>query len=380
MKVRQLTRRKEYSETEDVLVAAKQRLRYLRTKFEHLVVAFSGGKDSLALLTLLEEVNKEDGITEKVTCVFRDEEVINTSIVNFVQSVAESGRYNFFWMAYPMNVGFNLMGKYMPFTACGDDHKWHRQPPPYAIRSLGADTRKLDEWQVEDLERKFLGGYGRTCILLGMRAAESFKRFTALTSKEKDNWLSIKAKGHGRASPLFDWEEFDVFKWFWESGTPYCPVYEAQMWVGTRLRVSSSLHDRAFQQLEKLKESEPLYYQQLLSVVPELETQLRYFKSIDVCAKIAGYPHTFEGLRAYIDDNIEEQYRPMAHKHVDIGERMRSNRPNKRLGDIPLRYLFKEVLAGKYWGGFVTYREPSEEDIEFEKEASWTTPSTLISP
>ena len=359
-------RAKRYLEL-DVLTAAKERIRYLRTKFDTLVVAFSGGKDSWALLSLLEAVNAEDGITTPITVAFRDEEVINTTVVEFVKKVAESGRYDFLWFAYPMNVGMNIMGKYMPFVSWDTNRKWHREPPPYAIRSLGVDTAAMDEFQVHNSESAYYNAVGNTCVLMGIRAAESLKRFMGLTSKEKDNWISGDGMGSpATASPLYDWEEQDIFKWFYDANLDYCPVYNGQMWVNTTLRVSSSLHDRSLEQLVKLKEAEPEYWAQLISVLPELETQVRYSSEIDWWASIRSYPHTWEGLRQYIEENLDPDFKVMANAYVDQAVSLRSRLGRKPLGGVPMRGIFDDIVRGKYWGGVVTFKEPNHDDYVFE--------------
>lgn len=364
-------RGKRYIEDTNVLDGAKARLRYLRDKFDKLVVAFSGGKDSWALLTLLEEVNREDGITDPITVAFRDEEVINTTVVDFVTKVAESGKYDFLWFAYPMNVGMNIMGQYKPFVAWDPNRKWHRQPPSYAIKSLGVPTAEMDEFQVHSAEEPFYNAIGSCCVLMGIRAAESLKRFMGLTHKVKDNYISMRTgpkAGPSTASPLYDWEENDVFKWFYDSGVSYCPIYDSQMWVNTSLRVSSSLHDRSLEQLVKLKEAEPAYWAQLVSVLPELETQVRYSDEMDWWATIRSYPHTWEGLRQYINDHLTGDFVPMAHAYVDQAISLRSRLGRKPLGGVPMRGIFNDIVRGKYWGGVVTFKEPNHDDYVFEQQ------------
>src|SRR4051794_14042250 len=69
----------------DVLEAARQRIRTAFERFDHVIVSFSGGKDSLALLHLTREVQLEMGIAGPTRAQFRDEEVIPDDVVDFVQ-------------------------------------------------------------------------------------------------------------------------------------------------------------------------------------------------------------------------------------------------------------------------------------------------------
>lgn len=74
--------KKEYIDT-DVYTEAKKRIRHIIETFDSILVCFSGGKDSLAVLCLVEEVYKEMGITRKIKVVFRDEELIPDDVVRF---------------------------------------------------------------------------------------------------------------------------------------------------------------------------------------------------------------------------------------------------------------------------------------------------------
>lgn len=61
----------------DVLEAAKERVRYLFTRYDDIVCSFSGGKDSLVCLELLAMVRDEMNITKKIDVIFYDEELIS---------------------------------------------------------------------------------------------------------------------------------------------------------------------------------------------------------------------------------------------------------------------------------------------------------------
>jgi len=354
-----------------VLEAAKARLREARARYDHLWVAFSGGKDSLTMLELLAEVNAEDGITTPINVMFHDEEVINTSIVRFVEKVAQDPRFNFKWLSIPMNVGFMCMGKYERFVCWDSARVWHRQPPSYAIREVGVDTSDMDEWEIDRAIFRVLEPKGSLGLLLGIRTQESLKRFITLTAKEKDNWISegtLHGRPFAKVYPIYDWLEDDVFKFFWEKGITYCPVYDGQMWADVNLRVSSSLHAQSWYQLKRMKETEPEYYAQLASVIPALETHLRYGKSLDHWQRIEGYAHTWEGIREWARDHLDPEHVEMVTAYVRIAERMRARRERLApLGGVAVRRVFWNVLTGAYWGTPLSHDDGvTIQDMEFE--------------
>ena len=72
---------KQYIET-DVYVEAKKRLHHIYDIFDNVVIMYSGGKDSLAVLHLAHEVLKKSVITNTKDVVIRDEELITDEVIN----------------------------------------------------------------------------------------------------------------------------------------------------------------------------------------------------------------------------------------------------------------------------------------------------------
>lgn len=351
----------------DVLTAAKDRIRYLLDQFDQLWVAFSGGKDSLVTLKLVEEVYAEEGLTTKVNVLFRDEELIQDPIVDFVRGYAESGRYNFRYMAVPMKVGKFIMGRHLPFTAWDPNRRWHRQPPPYAETTLPsgevADENNMDG-------AVFAGYKGKIGVCLGVRADESLKRFLGCVATVNDNYISRATKQVWTCKPIYDWSEGDVFKYFYDRGIAYCPVYDAQMWAGTQLRVASTLHERAMPQLFAMKAMYPIYYQMLCEVMPEVETHFRYYKEMDQEAVMHRYPHSWDGIRQYILECLETESQEDAFNYVDSCETWRRGNEvrdrNAVLGNLPILYVFRVVIGGSFVKAAIFPVKPTQADLDYE--------------
>jgi predicted phosphoadenosine phosphosulfate sulfurtransferase len=361
-------REKRYLE-QNVLDAAKDRLRYLIDQFDSLWVSFSGGKDSLVVLTLLEEVYREQGITEKINVIFRDEELISTTVVDFVSLIHDSGKYNLHWLAVPMKGGKYIMGRYLPFTCWDPSRKWHRQPPAYAVRSLGTDTSQLDEYSFDEATFAYFNPKGRVAILTGVRADESLKRFMGVTCKVADNYISRTTKKTWMAKPIYDWTETDVFKWFYDAGIDYCPVYDLQAWAGSQLRVSTVTHDRARSQLYRMKAMEPEFYQSLIEVMPEIETTFRYGEDVDYDALMRKFPPTMEGCLEFAKTYVGPELRDDAVQYVTSAMATRKDGEARGLplGHMAVLRVYRAISSGSFWGNAPLVAAPSEEDFDFEQ-------------
>jgi predicted phosphoadenosine phosphosulfate sulfurtransferase len=180
----------------NVVEAAKARIRWMIKEYDEVVVAFSGGKDSLVVLTLVDMVYKELGITKKVKVKFMDEELVSDEIIDFVYQVAESGRFDFGWYCLNMYVGFYVMGKHKPFVTWQKERPWHRQPPDrdYVIYDIGVDTTACNENSISQYMYNDEFSRNQTCVeLTGIRADESMKRFFSVTrwaSQDFPNYIS----------------------------------------------------------------------------------------------------------------------------------------------------------------------------------------------
>ena len=123
---------KTYLDT-DVLTAAKERIRKLVDIFDTLVVCFSGGKDSLVVLHLMQEVYDELGIKQKLKVIFRDEEVIPDDVIEFVQQVYKSGKFDFTYYCLQLKSEKFIMGEKAAYIQWDKNRKHIREVPDFAV-------------------------------------------------------------------------------------------------------------------------------------------------------------------------------------------------------------------------------------------------------
>ena len=273
-----------------------------------------------------------------------------------------------------------MMGEHWPYVQWDPDREWLRQPPEYAIRQLHPDDKPLDQHEMNGLTAQVLGLRGKINILNGLRADESLTRFRSCVAKKgKYNWV-MGSPGKGEkniavSKPIFDWATPDLFKYFEARGVRYPSIYDVQMYSGESLRVATPLHDRAYQSLVKLRVTYPKFYEQILSIWPEVATHERYYNQVDRYGIIESYEKSWAGIVKYVEENIDNPANKKRALEVIRDCRTMKDK-NRRLGryadkgyGFPLLHVFKQIVAGGYMKGVSSEPFPPPSYLEYEAEA-----------
>jgi predicted phosphoadenosine phosphosulfate sulfurtransferase len=355
----------------DVYTEAKNRIKHVILSFDKLFVCFSGGKDSLVVLNLLEDVYKELEIKEKINVIFRDEELIPDNVVNFVQEHAKkTDKYNFYYYAVPLYSNKFILGKTIEYVQWDKNRKWIRQKSKNAITLPKSDKRVFSQYQMD----KFIaeGHKGKLAYLTGIRADESLIRYRACISKKNENYITATEVPNVKlVKPIYDWSEKDVFKYFYDNGIKYCEIYDIQMLNGERLRVSTPLHAESSKEFDKIKTRCPVFYQQLINLFPEMLIQEKYWNDLDRYGIIYQYEHSFDGIFKYINDNLEENMKDLAKKRVLLAKTIRENKLKKgqglhNFGGYPILHVFKSIVNGQFKRNIQPKIAVTKAEIEYE--------------
>jgi predicted phosphoadenosine phosphosulfate sulfurtransferase len=290
----------------DVLTAAKERIHHLFDINDIVVSNFSGGKDSLALLHLVKEVAEERG-EKKVNALFWDEEVIPDTVINFVESYRTLPWMNMIYLTIPLKSTKYILGKTYDYIQWDPARPHVRPMPPHGVRMPPGDTTILDQYSINEMVANLLSPDlgARVTFLNGMRASESINRLRASLCKEKDNYISkSKSPRISLCKPLYDWQENDIFRYFFDRKINYCPIYDHQVMAGMALRVATPLHAETAKRIGKYREVDPEYYNRILKVFPEMEVQERYYHELDRDGLRARYGQSMEGVKSYIMENF----------------------------------------------------------------------------
>jgi predicted phosphoadenosine phosphosulfate sulfurtransferase len=342
-----------YLET-DVYTEALKRVGNIYNSFDHVYVAFSGGKDSLVVLKLVEEYLDSIGDTQKIKVIFRDEELIPSTVLDFVEKFRVNPRYDFNYYCIQLESEKFILGNKYRYVQWDENRKHIREMPAFGITCPG---KVFTQYSADMFSLR--GVRGRIAVLTGVRAAESITRLRGVIQSAVPYISSADShmKNKHLCKPIYDWSEKDVFKYFMEKKIEYCPIYDNQLFNKTPLRVSTPLHSERAKRLDQEKTLDPVFYNQIISVFPEVEVQARYYKDYKSGAGDVPYQyeHSWDGIMKYIKDTFTDPAMKInAINAVQARKRTRDRREKLHgpgLHGYPILHCFKEIVKGQFKRG-----------------------------
>ncbi|PSK57964.1 hypothetical protein B0E38_01809 [Streptomyces sp. 111WW2] len=286
----------------DVYTLACERMAYVMDNHDRVCVAFSGGKDSTAVLNVaLEVANREPRLQRHLPLrvVFYDEEAIPYETEEYVRRVGLRDDVALEWYCLPVQHR-NACSRRHPYWwpwAPEDEAKWCRPLPPEAISTLpGFPTWPQEErLTIPNLNGLLVPPPHTTAMLMGIRAQESLTRAHAVRLRHIDNYIvqyKIKSKDrqpaavvHGnlwKAYPVYDWRTEDVWAAVRAHGWDYNRAYDVMEMAGLSpggQRCSPAFGEEPLQKIHTYAKCFPDVWGRMAERVPGIGAAYRYART-----------------------------------------------------------------------------------------------------
>ncbi len=264
-------------ENMNVYEAAERRI--LKVFSEHHLVdlAFSGGKDSIALLyTVINTMKKHHIDFKRLSVEFVDEEAIYPDVPQVVEHYRRmilSLGAHFNWLGLPWR-HYNCTNTLQDEDSwtCWDmraKDKWVRTPPPYALRWHPDFKYGMSYQEFFAAVARKHKGYVQ---IVGVRAAESVQRRFAFHKSAYSG-----AEKRYTKNVIYDWKDSDVWKIIKDNNAVFPKTYMNLWRIGAKLRMSQIFAADTCRSIPKMLVFYPNFYEKLQRRCPNIDIVLLYW-------------------------------------------------------------------------------------------------------
>jgi len=292
----------------NVYEAALDRIRWCYDEFEHVVVSFSGGKDSTVVANLAIQVAKEKGRLP-VPIFFIDLEYAWESVLHYVKNMMARPEVEPRWLQVHSVEQAIVNNK--PQHCWKPGGPWVREKEPDSLQ-MDLGTTDFHQLMVKTLEYFHKGN---ACQLGGVRGAESSGRIRAVTSDvtyEGITWGKIINKERKLFDfyPIYDWGTRDVWKAIHDGGWEYCKAYDLMFQQGydlDEMRISHLYSNTALVHIQRAAELEPKTWEMVLKAVPGASTLSHLQEEYTSMKELPAAFSDWEEYRDYLLENLVEE-------------------------------------------------------------------------
>ncbi|MFD2308662.1 DUF3440 domain-containing protein [Enterococcus termitis] len=266
--------------------AFMNRMEYIFQKFDHIVIAFSGGKDSGLLLELVNLYYQKHKTDCKVSVYHIDYEGNYQKTIEYVNRCMEKYPYfTYYHLCMPISASSGVSMYQSTWLTWDPANKniWFRELPD---NSINLDNHPFDFFEIGMADYDFQMKFGkwlhkknnakRTAVLVGIRAQESLHRYHAVTRNDavtmfgKISYSRRIAMNIFNFYPLYDWTTEDVWRANGKFNFDYNHLYDLYYAAGVPLgdmRVANPFHDCGVNALRLYQVIEPVTWTKLVGRV-----------------------------------------------------------------------------------------------------------------
>lgn len=259
-----------------VVKAAEKRIVTWFKRNKHMVLSFSGGKDSICTADVIVKAMQKNAISfDRLTVVFFDEEGI---FPDFEQTVKEwrlkflDLGSRFYWFCLPIK-HYNCVNKLQNDETfiCwepGKEHLWMRPKPSFAISRHKKFRRGMDYQTFND---RLCDGIPN---IVGLRIFESMQRQAVVRRMGPDQKKFLY--------PIYDWRDNDVWLYIQRNNLKFPDTYIQLYKVGVttnRLRISQFFSVDTIRVIPKILEFQPELYQRIIKREPNADLVMLYWET-----------------------------------------------------------------------------------------------------
>lgn len=258
----------------NVYDALIQRLDFVFSEFDKVVVSFSGGKDSGVLLSITMDYARRTGNLGRLAVYHMDYEAQYTKTTEYVDRVFDAlpAEVEGFRVCLPIKAqcSTSMFQAYWQPWKMSEKAIWCRPMPTKHVINENNFPWHFD-YEISDYEFNIKFGKAvypgsKVCFLVGIRTQESLNRWRTMNRRMTVNeykgmrYTTVITDNLVNAYPLFDWTVEDVWTANARFGYDYNKVYDLMYLAGVplaKMRVASPFNDCAQDSLKLYKVLEP---------------------------------------------------------------------------------------------------------------------------
>ena len=320
-------------QNENVYEAFNHRLEYICGYFDHLIISFSGGKDSGLMLELVRlYYESHDWMKKgiKVSAFYLDYEGNYQETKDYIErSMGKYPEFDYYHVCLPVSASCGISMSQLTWLPWDPEHHelWLNSIPTEAIC---LENQEFPFFKVGMSDYEFQSKFCqwlhrekevvRTAVLVGIRAQESLNRYNAVTREETFSRFGTTNYSHRISQdvfnfyPMYDWLFEDIWRANAKFELDYNHLYDLYYQAGVpykSMRVANPFHQCGVHSLKLYQALEPATWGKLVGRVNGANFAALYGGTVAMGYRGAVLPkgHTWKSYVEFLLETLPEETR-----------------------------------------------------------------------